>query len=145
MAGNAALGTELKYVDSGNVVGRLTSIGGVSMSAEHMDVTTHDSPGGFKEYIATLKEPGEVQIEGFMGPNDAGQVEMLAHFEAGDDRDMLITYPDGVGGEAGSTWAFTCSISSYEYGKADATGALEFSATLRITGMPEFTPVVSVN
>jgi predicted secreted protein len=141
MAGTAAIGTQIKYVDSGSIIGRLTKIGGVSMTSDEQDVTTHDSVGGFKETIPTLKDGGTVDIEGNMGPNDAGQVELLAHFEAGDTRSMIITYPDGPGGAAGSTWEFDAVCTAYTYGEADVNGVLSFSASLKISGYPEFTAV----
>lgn len=138
----AAFGTELKYVSSGNIVGNLTKVGGVKMSSDQQECTTHDSTGGFKEYIPTLLEPGSTAIEGYMAPADVGQVEILAHYKARENRDMIITFPDGTGGTAGSTWEFAASISDFEYGEADVNGILSFKATLRISGQPTFTPVV---
>jgi predicted secreted protein len=134
LSGKAAIGTSIKYSTSGEAVGELKKIGGVSMTADFQDVTTHDSVGGFKEYIATLKEPGEVSLEGNMWPNDAGQIEILDHFEGGDEREMIITYPEG------DTWTFNALISAFSYGEADAEGVLRFTATVRITGMPVFAP-----
>lgn len=139
--GKAAFGTQLKYVSSGNIVGSLTKIGGIKMSSEQQECTTHDSPGGFKEYIPTLLEPGNTSIEGYMAPADEGQVEILEHYRARDNREMRIDYPDGDGGGFGSHWEFTASIADFEYGEADVNGIMSFRATLRISGQPTFTPV----
>ncbi len=135
----AAFGTTLEYEDSGALVGGLTKVGGVSMSADQQDVTAHDSAGGFKEYIPTMLEPGECQIEGYMLPNDEGQIEILEHFQARENRGMVITFPDGPGNTPGSYWSFDASISAFSYGDAPVDGVLNFQATLRISGMPVFT------
>ncbi|MEN6370935.1 MAG: phage tail tube protein [Armatimonadota bacterium] len=138
----AAFGTQLKYVTSSSIVGSLTKVGGVKMSSDQQECTTHDSTGGFKEYIPTLLEPGSVAIEGYMAPADVGQVEILAHYKARENRDMQIDFPDGTSGAFGSNWTFSASISDFEYGEADVNGILSFKATLRISGQPTFTPVV---
>ena len=139
--GKAAFGTKLSYDSGPTLVGSLTKVGGVSMKADNQEVTTHDSPGGFKEYIPTFLDPGECQIEGYMAPGDVGQVAMLAHFNARDNRAMTITFPDGAGGTDGSTWEFSASIAAFTYGDAPVDGVLNFQATLRISGLPTFTPV----
>jgi predicted secreted protein len=141
MSGRAALGTTLEYTEPTALVGGLTKIGGVSMTADNQEVTSHDSTGGFKEYIPTLLEPGECQIEGNMLPADAGQVAMLAHYQARTNEPFKITFPDGAGNTPGSTWEFDASISAFAYGDAPVAGVLAFTATLRISGQPVFTPV----
>jgi predicted secreted protein len=137
----AAFGTSLEYVEGDIEVGGLTKVGGVAMTADQQDVTAHDSPGGFKEYIPTLLEPGECAIEGYMKPADAGQVAMLEHFNARENRAMKITFPDGPNNGPGSEWEFDASISAFTYGDAPVDGVLNFQATLRISGLPVFTPV----
>lgn len=140
-SGYAAFGTVLEYTDGNVVIGGLTKIGGLTRSSEKQETTAHDSAGGYKEYIPTLKEPGEIQIEGQMKPADPGQVALLAHFDAGDVRAMRITYPDGPGGTAGSTWEFDAEVTNLSGFDAPVDGVLTFTATLQVTGLPVFTPV----
>jgi predicted secreted protein len=123
------------------LIGGLTDIGGVSMSADQQEVTSHDSTGGFKEYIPTLLEPGEITMEMNMLPADAGQVAVQEHFTARENRAITVTYPDGDNNAAGSTWEFDASVSKFETGKAPVNGILGASITFRISGQPVFTPV----
>jgi predicted secreted protein len=141
MAGTAAFGTKLSYDTGPVLVGGLTNVEGINQSAGKMDVTTHDSTGGYKEYIPTLLEPGEFSIEGYMKPNDAGQVALDTHFRARDVRAMTITYPDGPGNTDGSTFEFDAEITNLKMGDAPVDGVLGFSATIQISGVPVFTPV----
>jgi len=47
-------------------VGNLSSIGGLELSADTIDVTTLDSTGGYREFIAGFKDAGEVALEGIL-------------------------------------------------------------------------------
>ena len=63
-----ALGTKLKKGQ--NYVAELTEISGIDMSADTIDVTTLNSTSGFREFVAGLKDGGEVGISGFFYPGD---------------------------------------------------------------------------
>ena len=55
-----SLGTKLT---KGSVdISGLTSIGGIEITAETIDVTTLDSDGGYREFIGGFKDAGEVPI-----------------------------------------------------------------------------------
>ena len=49
----------------------LTSINGLELSADTIDVTTLDSDGGYREFIGGFKDAGEVSLEGFLNPKRA--------------------------------------------------------------------------
>jgi len=134
MVGKAAISgfrTILRYA-AGTVVGKLTNIAGIEMKADTIDVTSHASPGGFKEFIAGLKDAGEVPIEGNFSRGDSGQVALLASYESGAVEEMEIEFPDG------SIWAFDAIVTSY--GNATPmTDKIGFKSSLKITGQPEYT------
>lgn len=44
-------------------VANVTSIGGPDRSRETIDVTAHDSPGGWMEFIGGLKDGGEISLD----------------------------------------------------------------------------------
>ena len=61
-----SLGTKL--MKGTTAIAGLTSIGGIEITADTTDVTTLDSEGGYREFIGTFKDGGEVPIEGFLIP-----------------------------------------------------------------------------
>jgi predicted secreted protein len=135
----AAYGTTLEYA-GGSEIGELTSIGGVKLTADELDLTHHGSPGKFREVIQGLRDGGDLAIEGNLVPDDAGQAALLVHYNTDEDggiEAMMVTYPDG------STWEFSAFVKELDFGNAPVDGKLDFSATLRISGLPEFTPAGS--
>ena len=69
-----ALGTTLSKGTVPTLIGGLTSIGGIEITADTADVTTLDSVGGYREFKGTFKDAGEVPIEGFFDHTAAGQL-----------------------------------------------------------------------
>ena len=80
-----ALGTKLQIGTTNKMdVARLSSIGGLELSADTIDVTTLESDGGYREFIAGFKDAGEVALEGYFVPTTGkGQKELYDLFESG--------------------------------------------------------------
>jgi predicted secreted protein len=134
----AGFSTTIKYA-AGTLIGKLTSIGGIKLKAETIDITNHDSPDGYKEFIAGLKDGGEFPMEGNFIQSDAGQLAIMASFGTGAVESFIVTFPDT------STWTFSAIVTGVEVGKADLKDQLTFSATLKISGKPVFAGVTSVS
>lgn len=69
-------GTVLKFTPAEGVetvVGRLTSIGEITADASEIDVTTLDSPGGYREIMQGWRDAGILEISGYHFKDDAGQ------------------------------------------------------------------------
>lgn len=130
-------GAELKY-SAGTIVGELTSIGGMKLKADVIDVTNHDSADGYKEFIGGLRDAGEFPIEGNFIQDDAGQLALLASFNSGAVESFVVTFSDT------STWAFSGIVTGIEVGKADLKNQVSFTATLKVTGKPTFTAVTTL-
>ena len=132
MAGEAtrSLGTTLK---AGEVkVGGLTSIGGLELSSDTIDVTTLDSDGGYREFINGFKDAGEVSVEGFFfAGKDAGQKSMYDLFESGASEEFTITCPI----ETGASWTFNGLVTGFAT-SVDLEDPLSFSATIKVSGKP---------
>ena len=129
-------GTTLRFTPSGGTaatVGRLSSIGEIAPEAEALDVTTLDAPGGFRQSIQGLKNPGEVEVTGFHDPADGGQAALRAAFFSGGVGRAEVTFPDG------DTAAFDCWVKRCAIGSAEVDAAIGFSATLALTGPVTFT------
>lgn len=124
-----ALGTTLAI--GSTIVGGLTSISGVELSAETIDVTTLDSTGGYREFIGGFKDGGEVSADGYL--SDLGTAEAtLVTKVGGDEEDCVITFSNGA------TWAFNGVVTGFST-SADLEDAIGFSITIKVSGKPTFT------
>jgi predicted secreted protein len=124
----AGYGTTLKR--DGNAIAELTSISGPSKARDTIDVTNFGSPDTYREFIAGMKDGGEVGIEGnFIASDTDGQVGLDTDFEAGTIQDFIITFPDST------TWTFTAIVTKFE--TTDTfDGKVGFSASLKVSGKP---------
>ena len=129
----AAFGVILTYTTGPKVVGELTSISGLSLSADAIDVTSHGSTSAYREFVAGLIDGGEFSVEGNHIAADTGQQQILTHLAARDAEAMTIVYPDA------SDWAFSALCTAYSAADAPVDGKLAFSATFKITGVPVLT------
>ena len=108
----AALGTELWIGDGGSpeLYTKVASVGDVTGPQKKRDIiesTTHDTDttdGGFKEYVASLKDGQTTSFPIWLDPNEAshnssptvvgsfsGGLDYL--FESGAVRNMILAYP----------------------------------------------------
>ncbi len=133
-----SLGTTLTKTKSGSetedlVIGGLTSIGEVGVESDEIDVTTLDSTGGYKEFIAGFKDAGEVSLAGFIKDTDSSQA-MFNLATSQSIEEWTIATPDGA------TWVFDAFVKSFKEAEATVDGVRGFSASLRISGEPTYTP-----
>jgi predicted secreted protein len=73
---HVAFGTILAYGDGAQAevftkIGQLKDISGPNMSRDTIDVTNHDSPGGFREFLASVRDGGEITFAIEYDPGDA--------------------------------------------------------------------------
>jgi len=118
-------------------VGGLTNIPSPQISAEEIDVTTLDSDGGFREFIAGFKDAGEISLEGntritTAGDFDAGQKRMYDLMDSGAVTNFVIEFPP----EFQAVWTFEGIVTGFAVDAA-LEDAISFSATVRVTGKPE--------
>jgi hypothetical protein len=128
---NWAFGSTLTW--GVNVLAELTSIGAPNIAVDTIDVTTHGSTSGFREFLAGLADGGEIPLEGFFYSGDTnGQVAMMADLVARTNRTAVVTFPTAVA----ATWTATAFLTAFQAGPAGVDGAVPFTATLKITGVP---------
>lgn len=124
------LGTTLK-MDTKKVAG-LTQIGGLELSADTIDVTTLDSDGGYKEFIAGFKDAGDVSLSGFFDTTTgSGQQDLYDAFESGVVSPFTITFPASLK----TSWTFNGVVTGF---KTNTTidGPIDFEATIKVSGKP---------
>lgn len=136
-----AMGTSLTKVKNTSeandwVVGSLTSIGEIGVEISEIDVTTLDSPDGAKEYIAGDMDAGECALAGYIKKSDdeATVTKMMNLISAGTNEKWVVTFPSGA------TWEFDAFVKSFKTTEETPDGLIGFNASLRISGLPEYTP-----
>lgn len=134
MPGISAFGTQLKRNMGGSpvtytAVANVTSVGGPSLEAEQIDVTSHDSASGFEEFVAGIKRGGEVEIEGNFDPGNATHESLLDDFDSGDVEEYQLIFPTSPT----VTWTFDAVVTAFAP-EAPYDDKLAFSATLKLTG-----------
>lgn len=133
-------GTYISYGDSASPnafteVGEVSSISGPTPDSEEIDVTHLRSVGGFREYLQSFKDGGELSVTANYLPGNAtqdGATGVRSLFLSGAIRGWKINLPDGL-----SNTQFDAYVKSV--GMTASVGAkLEFTFTLRVTGAPDF-------
>lgn len=123
-----ALGTTLAI--GSTTVGGLTSISGVEISADAIDVTTLDSTGGYREFIGGFKDGGEVRADGYLSDLGTAEAALVAKVGA-DEEECVISFSNGA------TWTFDGVLTGFST-SADLEDAIGFSLTLKVSGPPVF-------
>jgi len=135
----AALTTTFSW--NGATVADLKTIGDVEVTADALDKTHLNSPGGFKEKIPGLFEVGPIPIAGSFISDDAAQAAMWADMRARTERTVILTGPSSVL----FTWTATAFISGVKFGGFALDGILSFEATITVTGEPVLAITASNN
>lgn len=132
-----AFGSVFKYEGPPEVtVGELTNISGPTLTADTIEVTSHDSTSRFREFLQGLRDGAEISVEGNGVPGDAGQARIYSHFlsdTAGGAQNVVIALSDS------SYWLASCIVTSFQPTDAPHDGKIPFAATFKITGVPTFT------
>lgn len=112
-------------------VAGLTSITGLELTADTIDVTTLSSTGGYREFITGFKDAGEVSVEGYL-ELDNGQQQLHTLFESGTTEKFIIEFPNGA------KWEFDGVVTGFST-SASLEDPLAFSATIKVSGQPTLT------
>lgn len=134
---NRAVGTKIQI--GAQFIASVKSIGGLELTADTIDTTTLDSDGGYKEFISSFKDAGEVSIEGFFVPGDSGQAAVYAAFESGATNSYSIIFPASMG----ASWAFNGVVTGFSTTDIEVDGAIGFAATIKVSGKPNLGLVAS--
>lgn len=129
-----AKGTQLKISDMGGtpvfaVIPGCKNFDGPNLSAEEVDVTTHDSAGDYRETLPTFLDAGELSFDMLYDPANAVQELLLAAYESKQLTDFKLIFKD-----TGATeWAFSAFVKGFTPSNPleDASMA---SVVLRISG-----------
>jgi predicted secreted protein len=114
-------------------IGTITKITSPQMKRTAIDVTTLSSPGGFKQFLAGLADPGKIVAEGFFNTADSGQNLLYNKFVNGTVDTYTLTFPSITG----ASWTATAFIDELDLAtNVDMTKALDFKMSLQVSGQP---------
>lgn len=114
-------------------IGTIIKLTSPQMKRTAIDVTTLSSPGGFKQFLAGLADPGKIVAEGFFNTADSGQNLLYNKFVGGTIDTYTLTFPSITG----ASWTATCFIDELDLGtNVDLTKALDFKLSLQVSGQP---------
>ena len=121
MSKSNSVGTKLNIGTgvSAKTVGGLTSINGIEISAETIDVTDLANATGYREKLPGFKEVGA----------DEGQAEMYSLLNSQNDSSFEIVFPAKIG----KKWSFSGYVAGFTT-SADVGDAITFEATIIVTG-----------
>lgn len=130
MAGSSAFGTSLSIDNGVSDIANLTNIGGLNVSVDTIDTSTHESADAYKEYVAGMLDAGEVAIAGNVSTAANANIIKTA-METRAECDCIITYPT----TPAITWTFDGLITGFEM-DAPHDGKIGFSGSIKATGKP---------
>lgn len=118
----------------------LTEIGEFGLGeGDDIDVTSHDSVDGYREFIRGLVDPGEITFTG-QWTNDASQELPMTGANTGIDTGptttldtFRITLPDSLGVWEGEGYWKSFNINP------QLDDLLEFTGSIKVSGKPTFT------
>jgi predicted secreted protein len=132
-----AKGTQLKAGDGGNpetftLIPEIRSISGPGMSADTLDATSMDTPGGFRDKKQGLKDWGTLSFELLWIPTNARHQQLFDDFKAGTERNYELVFPN-VGNTKFSFKGFVNRMPA----QANFDALLTLSVEITIMGDPE--------
>lgn len=112
-------------------IANLSNLEGPESERETYDVTAHDSPDGWREFVGGLKDGGEVTAEVNYDPRDHDT--LLADYEISQPIPWRITWPTG------DAWEIKAILSGFSP-EAPVDDKLAAEITLKASGKPEIVP-----
>jgi predicted secreted protein len=137
MAKYDAYGTKLYRGTSGagTLIAQVQSFSGPGLSADTVEVTSHDSTGAWEEVVVSVLRSGELTFDIVYDPANAthkyatgGLLDDLADRTA---TTYTLVFPD----TAATEWTFSAYVVGFEPAMPHE-GALTASVSIKITGVP---------
>lgn len=138
MAGKDAFGAALGRSDMASSptftdIANVMDISGPGMSKSEIDVTAHDSPDKFKEFIGGVRDGGSVTFD--INWDSFEATHQTLHDDFDDDeqpRDYTLTHADGAVHE------FSGIVTAFETSDP-VDGKMTGSVTIKVSGKPTIT------
>lgn len=131
IAGLNAFGVTIEFGDGSGTytpIGNVTSVEGPEIERETVDVTAHDSPDMWNEFVGGLKNGGEVSVEVNYDP--AEHDTLMAQFDKDEPVPWRIVWPNEIG-----YWDFSAIMTGFSP-EAPVDDKLSAELTLQVSGKP---------
>lgn len=106
-----------------------------SVKFDLLDATSHDSTGGFKEYVPGLADGENATAECWFIPSNAIHIQLRTDSYAKTKRNFQIIFP---GAGTGAQIAFVSYVTTITP-VADSGALLKETVTCKVTGQPTWT------
>lgn len=119
-------------------IAEVASINGMSLKVDTVDVTTHQSAGGWKEYIGVMKDPGEVSFEINYVPTDATHDDTTGLVHDLENKTLApyaLVFPDNATDASKTRWSFNGIITQFSP-TAPHDGKLGAAVSIKVSGQP---------
>jgi len=135
MAKYDAYGTNLYRGTSGGgtIIAQVQSIGGPGLSADTVDVTSHDSTGAWEEVVVSILRSGEITLDIVYDPANATHKDaaggLLNDLQLRASTTYTLVFPDA----ASTEWSVAAFVTGFEPSEPH-DGALTAAVTLKPSG-----------
>lgn len=119
--------TTLLYED----VPQATVLNTPQVETDYDDVSNHDSPSAYKEWLPTMKDAGEISFDLIWNPGDAMHAQLFTDNVNGTLLDWKIVLPN----VAATTFSFSAYVSKFG-GNLEYSKGARLSCGLKVTGAP---------
>jgi hypothetical protein len=113
----------------------IVKLGGPGMKADMKEVTNMLSPNTYKEFIAGLREGGDITFEANYIPKDATQLNTQADLHAGTLSSWSLDMPGVPGSTNNGIWMFNGYVASIAP-TIPLDDRITVTGTIKITGKP---------
>lgn len=114
-------------------IGEISTLNNSGREAGTADVTNLSSTA--REFIMTLPDNGTVEFAGNLVASDAGQVALIASFNAGTRLSYKLQFPiQGTQTTIGNSWTFLAIVQSPPTFNLGIDKAITFDARLKVSG-----------
>jgi len=111
------------------VIAQVRSISGPGLSMDTIDVTSHDSTGAWREFVAGLIDGGEFSLELIFDPDNTGHANLRTDLTSRTSNTYDIRFVDPTP----QIWSFTGFVTAFAP-EASADGDLVANVTVKTTG-----------
>lgn len=124
-----------KLIVNSKVIGGLTSITGIDVNADSIDVSDLSNTTGYKEKLPGWKNVSDLTASGFFDGEDEGQDEIYTLLKSGEVVDCSIIFPPKIG----KTWNFKAGVIRFST-SIDVNDAVKFDMSLAVSGESNLEP-----
>lgn len=132
-------GAKTQWATAGGTLADIPEVKGLAVpvpTVEYQDATSLDSAGGYREFVAGLKDAGEISLP--CGYTTAGYETAYGYFTNGTLLDFETTLPIETGQATGDVFAFQGFVTPEM--ETNAVGdIIGMSLSIRVSGAPTWT------